>query len=141
MFRVRLESYNVLSGDLVSDLGLSVMEKCTEMEARGGEIRMGSSYDYRDNVVKVVGKVNGKAGDNDGGATDARAPLPAVDIRVSFCFCYCLRIIINYESYSKKGSSTTDVISFTSPSDCGIAPSLAPASPRGRQTEARASQK
>ena len=89
MFHVRLEAYDVSTGDVRADLGAPVVDKLNEIEVRGGEIRIGHNQDCRENVAKFVEMEKG--GDAGASATAsetspgvisaADAPM-AVDFRV-----------------------------------------------------------
>ena len=81
------------SGDLRADVGAPVVDKLNEMEARGGEIRMGHNQDFRENVSKFVetekggdaGAIAATSETTRGAVSAADAPM-SVDFRVTMAF-------------------------------------------------------
>ena len=82
MYRVRLEAYDGKTGESIADLGAPVIDKCKDMESRGGGTSTVRNMDVRKDVSKIVDKdgVGGGGGGGGGAAEEsASARISAVD--------------------------------------------------------------
>ena len=81
---MRLEAYGEKKGDLFADLGAPVLNKCADMESRGG-VSTVRNQDVRKDVSKLVEKEGGGGAAEPGSASISAgdAQPMGVDIRVS----------------------------------------------------------